>query len=115
MMRDEAPPNKEVHADDLAVALEKLHACSDTHQEQEAQRREGRVGRGERVLEGGRVVLPDRRRSSVLVYHPQDHGSNLALPVVMVEDMTEGDEAMREEVAIMAHTARPPIELMDLS
>lgn len=105
-VRDEAPPNKEVHADDLAAALEKLHARS---------RHGDEVEREDGAKEGGRVAVPDRRRSSVVVYHPDDHGSNPALPAVMVEDMTEGDEEMKDEGTIMAHTARPPVELMDCS
>ena len=60
-----------------------------------------------------------------MVYHPRDHGDREDLPAVMVEDMTpvvEDDEEMEgvsplESGAgagrIMAHTARPPVELME--
>lgn len=73
-----------------------------------------------------------RRGSRSVVYDPQDHGDSLALPAVMVEDTTEedpsrpgeedgdgedgggegGSEEERDRGVIMAHTARPPVELM---
>ena len=108
-IRDEGPPNKEVHAEDLAEALAKIRA--------------GRVGEDggpispvERIGDGeGREGR--RSRGSTVVYHPEDHGDNPHLPAVMVEDTTEeADEALDiddgSQIKIMAHTARPPVELM---
>lgn len=94
--RDEGPPNKEVWADDLAKALEGVRDVK---------------GERERV-----EPKEERRRSGSrsVVYDPQDHGDSPALPAVMVEDTTEVEEP--EEMAggrIMAHTARPPVELME--
>lgn len=111
-MRNEGPPNKEVHADDLAAALAKLHAKPGP--------------RGDLVGEGGADGSQERRESvgddgrtrsgsRSIVYHPEDHGDSPHLPAVMVEDTTEdeGRYGQEREVKIMAHTARPPVELMD--
>ncbi|CAI4217318.1 unnamed protein product [Parascedosporium putredinis] len=62
--------------------------------------------------------LPMRSRSSTLIYHPEDHSSNSDLPAIAVEDMT--DEPMSfsyspieaPRPAVVTHTARPPVELM---
>jgi hypothetical protein len=111
MMRNEEPPNKEVHADDLAAALAKIHAKpgprGDVLEETEKE-----IGTKER--EGKRVQNRTRSGSSTVVYHPEDHGDSPNLPAVMVEDLTERDvdELGNGEVKIMAHTARPPVELM---
>ena len=105
-MRDEGPPNKEVHADDLAEALAKLHA-------KPGPRGDLRVEvDGERGEDGGEGRTRSGSRS--VVYHPGDHGDSPHLPVVMVHDTTDGEDGTEDdgEIKIMAHTARPPVELM---
>ena len=107
MMRDEGPPNREVHAKDLESALA---ALGDMRSEME----------DERIQRFG----PDpatraRSGSRSVVYDPQDHGGSPNLPAVMVEDMTESPvEEPNESLSpilgyrILAHTSRPPMELM---
>ena len=106
-MRNEEPPNKAVHAEDLASALAELRAkpsargdLVDSPIEEGGEGREGSKERG-------------RSGSMTIVYHPQDHGDSPALPAVMVEDTTDEETAIGQEATkIMAHTARPPVELM---
>lgn len=102
MIRDEEPPNKEVHAQDLATALAGLRKTSRDEEE-------------EPVEASGR----SRSGSRSVVYDPQEHGDSPLLPAVMVEDMTEGtvedEESSSPGGKIMAHTARPPVELMNES
>ncbi|KAI4124816.1 MAG: hypothetical protein LQ347_005582, partial [Umbilicaria vellea] len=110
----------EVHADDLAEALANLHARPRPDPSSPVQAAPERRGDGvER--EGTRVANRTRSGSSTVVYHPQDHGDSPHLPAVMVEDTTEsggevspmgGREDGSEAGKIMAHTARPPVELM---
>jgi hypothetical protein len=116
-MRNEEPPNKEVHAEDLASALAKLHARPaaddalyenmdiDDNQQQQRQ-----------------LLSPvSRQRSgttgSMVVYDPQEHGKSPDLPAIAVEDTTESPlplSPMMESVVEkkFPHTARPPVELM---
>jgi hypothetical protein len=109
MMRNEEPPNKEVHADDLATALAKLHSKRQPMGNLVDPEEEERQG----DREGSRVENRARRGSSTIVYHPQDHGDNPLLPAVMVEDTTEEGLTFDDaELKILAHTARPPVELM---
>lgn len=136
-MRNEDPPNKEVHPTDLAEALNRL----------------GTIGSGEvsSLASGGSdpdspVSLSDacmqgtvqedmrtntwptcssrqRSRSSTIIYNPEDHGNSPDLPAVMVEDTTESGGTFDSEMdispieetekGILARTARPPVELMD--
>lgn len=98
-MRDEEPPNREVHAQDLATAL---------------------AGLGKNRIDDGEEELGERDRRSrsgsrSVVYDPQDHGDSPLLPAVTVEDMTDSpiSETLTPGERIMAHTARPPVELMD--
>ncbi|KAM5342963.1 hypothetical protein ACJ41O_013929 [Fusarium nematophilum] len=102
-VRLEDAPNKLVHAEDLADALAKLHH---------------RAGPVDDVASSP-VTPPDsalpgrtRSRSSTLIYQPEEQST---MPAVFVEDMT--DEPIQyspidETKPIMAHTARPPVELM---
>ena len=124
-MRNEGPPNKEVHADDLASALAKLHARPTAGGQDPASpvsptaTLDGDGAGGRR--EGTRIVNRQRSGSSTVVYHPGDHGDSPHLPAVMVEDTTEspGDlspidgQLDGSGSTILAHTARPPVELMD--
>jgi hypothetical protein len=110
-MRNEDPPNKEVHPEDLALALANLHAKNqqpitpDKDFERE-------------VFPGSR----QRSGSTTIVYHPEDHGDSLALPAISVEDTTEdivespADASPMEDVqrtVPILHTTRPPVELME--
>lgn len=111
-MRNEEPPNKEVHADDLASALAKLHARAEYSSPTEEA--------------GPQLPSPltknKRSRSSTIVYHPQDHGDSPDLPAIAVEDTTDVDETSDglvlgspidgTEKARIVHTTRPPVELM---
>lgn len=112
-MRNEGPPNKEVHAEDLAVALARLHA-RDQHYQSGPQ--------------DGMDIEPDsatappkmRSRSQTLVYHPDQHGDSPALPAISVEDTSESDYELdyspMQDVkrgAPILHTSRPPVELME--
>ncbi|KAL9131213.1 MAG: hypothetical protein Q9217_000815 [Psora testacea] len=133
-VREEDPPNKDTHAEDLQRALAGLnHASADGDADAEADGFDKSVAEGSRMsdLKGRR----DRSASMTMVYHPRDHGVREDLPAVMVEDTTEreGDEEEEEEGGgkeseerdgtseenvergskIMTHTARPPIELME--
>ena len=101
-MKLEDAPNKQVHAEDLAEALAKLHhrpktdlpasPLSDT---------EDGAGR-------------KRSSSRSTIYNPEEHGHNSNLPAIEVEDLT-GDNniaPIEEEKPILAHTSRPPVELI---
>lgn len=118
-MKNEGPPNKQVHADDLASALAKLHARPSA-QEPPSPISPTMDGEGNAMKEGTRIANRQRSGSSTVVYHPQDHGDSPHLPAVMVEDTTEspGDVSPIDGQTdgtggkIMAHTARPPVELM---
>ncbi|CAM1509937.1 Fc.00g002720.m01.CDS01 [Cosmosporella sp. VM-42] len=97
-MKLEDAPNKLVHAEDLAEALAKLHH---------------RPMPMDSPITPPDSAMPGRRsRSSTLIYQPGDSG----MPAVIVDDMTdepEGCSPMEEPKPIMAHTERPPVELMN--
>jgi hypothetical protein len=103
----EGAPNKQVHAEDLAEALAKLH-------------HKGRTDLPASPMTDGDT---DRRRkrsgSSTTIYRPEDHGDSPLLPAIAVEDFTDEPQPIspmeRETKSIMAHTARPPLELMEQS
>lgn len=121
VMRSEDPPNKEVHATDLAQAL------ADLKTEQEVGRidpdtpvsmsSENRTGSWPAAGISGRCST-----SSTLIYHPEGHGTSPNLPAVMVEDTSivcDADSDV-EMSPIDMHgpvkklppkTAMPPIEL----
>lgn len=95
-MRLEDAPNKLVHAEDLAEALAKLHH---------------RAEPVDSPITPPDSALPGRRsRSSTLIFQSEEHG----MPAVVVEDMTDDDEysPVEQSKPILAHTARPPVELM---
>ncbi|KAH6688614.1 Calcipressin-domain-containing protein [Plectosphaerella plurivora] len=106
-MRLEDAPNKMVHAEDLADALAKLrHEAS-------------------RAADTG-IVTPispvdapaghrtTRSRSSTLLYQPEVTGTSPVadLPAICLEDMTDEPVIPAPAKPIMAHTSRPPVELM---
>lgn len=98
-VRLEDAPNKQVHAEDLADALAKLH-----HRPAPPAALDSPVSPVDR---------PMRSRSSTLIYSPADKGDSPSLPAVFVEDMTdEPEEFGTGEKPILAHTSRPPVELM---
>jgi hypothetical protein len=129
-MRLEDAPNKQVHAEDLADALARLHHSKPANAETDAAiaaiNGPTKAGLGldspispiERSNSGMSATSAGRggrSRSSTLIWQPKDHGSSPALPAVFVEDMTDEPEAMsplESSKPIMAHTARPPVELM---
>ncbi|KAF4304411.1 Calcipressin [Botryosphaeria dothidea] len=110
-VRNEDPPNKEVHAEDLAAALAKLHARPDALPQSPV----------DSDMDGKSPISPvDVRRqrsgSATIVYHPDDHGDSPDLPAIAVEDTTAspGEMTPMEDVQrpLLAHTSRPPVELM---
>lgn len=100
-MKLEDAPNKQVHADDLAEALAKLHHRPRTD------------------LPASPISADGRQRSgscATIIYHPDDHGDSPNLPAIEVEDFTNSPNSLSPltaEKPIMAHTSRPPVELMN--
>ncbi|RMZ80040.1 hypothetical protein DV738_g3015, partial [Chaetothyriales sp. CBS 135597] len=142
-MKAEDPPNKEVHAGDLASKLQKLTSRMETpemsptdsgEEDDEKSRlftanelhrlqrtRSATTGVNVLQVDGGDSPRKTRSRSSTLIYDPKAHGDSPALPAVMLEtedddDVEFGDSSdidlVGKEKPIMAHTARPPVELM---
>jgi hypothetical protein len=104
-MKLEDAPNKQVHAEDLAEALAKLHhrAQPDTPAMSNSP--------------GEKGAARHRSGSATTIYRPEDHGDSPLLPAIAVEDFTgeeptldSGDAGRRPK---MIHTARPAVELMD--
>jgi len=140
-MKHEDPPNKEVHAEDLAEQLAKLSGkmgatVDDTDQEipdtgatytreqmQEIKAVKPMIAipesnSGSEPKSAESSVGKTRSRSSTVIYDPGTHGDSPALPAVKVEDYTmeDGDVKLDSEAKkITAHTSRPPVELMDES
>lgn len=102
-MRLEDAPNKMVHAEDLADALAKLHHRNNAP--------DSPVSPSDGPSFGSRT----RSRSSTLIYRPADNGFSPDLPAVVVHDMTDEPAAttsLGTSRPIMAHTSRPPVELL---
>ncbi|TAQ89144.1 hypothetical protein B7494_g2530 [Chlorociboria aeruginascens] len=101
-MKLEDAPNKQVHAEDLAEALAKLHHRPRTDLPASPLSEGG--------LEGGR----QRSSSTTTIYNPSEHGLSPNLPAIAVEDLTGEIEISPIETVkpILAHTSRPPVELM---
>ena len=101
-MKLEDAPNKQVHAEDLAEALAKLHhrPRTDLPASPLSDREDG-AGR-------------KRSWSSTTIYKPEEHGHSPNLPAIEVEDLTgENDfSPIEHEKPILAHTSRPPVELI---
>ncbi|KAF2100094.1 calcineurin binding protein-like protein [Rhizodiscina lignyota] len=107
-MRNEGPPNKDVHAEDLSHALSRLTARRAPDEDSEMADSPA----------DERTSSPPRQRSgsTTIVYHPQHHGHSPDLPAISVEDTTisPGDlTPMEVDKKPFLHTARPPVELMD--
>jgi hypothetical protein len=104
-MKLEGAPNKQVHAEDLAEALAKLHHKPRTDLPASPMSDGEIEGRGH------------RSGSSTTIYRPEDHGDSPMLPAIAIEDFTDEPQSISpiecETKPIMAHTARPPVELME--
>lgn len=118
-VRLEDAPNKEVHASDLSIALQRLNASANGPDGRDVEMEDATTPNSATTFEG------QRSRSSTIVYHPEDHGNSPNLPAIAVEDttMTPGDlspadvgfgitEDGEGGGKILAHTSRPPVELM---
>jgi hypothetical protein len=135
-MKMEDPPNKEVHADDLAAKLAKLTGklesnpmdTSITSDDRSLQFTADEMGQLKGVSQKHKralsAVLEDlneggsppkmRSRSSTLIYDPKVHGDSPGLPAVMLETEDDSDVELDSKVKPpMAHTSRPPVELME--
>ena len=103
-MKLEDAPNKQVHAEDLAEALAKLHHRPKTDLPASP-------------LSDGEVDGAGRMRSgsTTKIFDPEEHGQSPNLPAIEVQDLTgENDVSpIEQERPILAHTSRPPIELME--
>lgn len=123
----EDPPNKEVHADDLVAKLSKLTGkmenpespvegavqvtAEDLAKLKTLPHRRALSG----VSDDGSPATPKMRsRSSTLIYDPKAHGDSPNLPAVTLEAEDESDVELDDEgKSPMAHTSRPPVELME--
>ncbi len=113
-MRNEDAPNTLVHPEDLAEALAKLHARPNDADSPDSEF-------------GPSSITRRRTGSTVVVYHPEDHGDSLELPAISVEDTTETPElltpdamegvegpiATEKAMGRNISTARPPVEFMN--
>lgn len=138
--RPEDPPNKEVHASDLAEALARLrteqqgiaadNATTTNDPASPVSVSSSSDGAHPQVARTGSWPVSgsgQRSRSSTIIYHPSDHGGSPNLPAVMVEDTSAGDDDDDLDVDMMSspvdsfpsqrkiftRTARPPVELME--
>ena len=108
-MRDEDPPNKEVHAEDLASALAKLHARHEPLSPEDVTFTNARSGVA--------TISPQRTRSGSysILYQPGTDGSSPGLPAIAVEDFTDNPVPTPPVDVInnkkFTHTSRPPVEL----
>lgn len=109
-IRDEDPPNKTTHADDLQRALAGLaasdkepapgsqegpNAPADRNTMDDGNSSRGMTAGGQRrgsastdTTTASTTITGRRRNNTVTVYHPLDHGGGSDLPQVMVEDTT---------------------------
>ncbi|KAK3344146.1 Calcipressin-domain-containing protein [Lasiosphaeria hispida] len=122
-MKLEDAPNKMVHADDLAEALAKLRHQANSNSDNTilANHLASPISPADSNKAEG--ASRQRSRSSTLLFHPQaELGNSPDLPCVTVDDMTDEPLEMMSPLPvvvaaadtkpIMAHTARPPVELM---
>jgi hypothetical protein len=119
-MRNEGPPNKEVHADDLAAALSKLHARNQEPIDMTASPTsiismdDGPASRP-RLDSTARKDSGRQRSGSLIVYRPEDYGDSPDLPAIAVEDTSESPESFSPIDGTVStqfqHTQRPPLEL----
>lgn len=123
--RNEEAPNKQVHAEDLAAALGKLHP---SNHDEAAPRSPASPGNPKiEELKGSSRGATRTRSGSLIVYRPEDHGDSPNLPAIEVEDLT-GEESLDTDAdadadanissiesggKVVTHMARPPVELMN--
>jgi len=114
-MKLEDAPNKLVHAEDLAEALAKLHhrPRTDLPASPISDGERNDVTMKDNVI--GSVENRTRSRSSTLIFDPAFHGGSPGLPAIEVSDLTGEEDVspLGQEKPIMAHTSRPPVELME--
>lgn len=116
-IREEEPPNKDVHAEDLQKALAGLNGARRGSEGSDI----GAMSEEEREELGLSNGLGRKRSGSLCVYHPRVHGDREDLPAVMVVDTTadgegEGEEEMDNSEGgrvSLTKTVRPPVELME--
>ncbi|KAJ5317067.1 hypothetical protein PENANT_c029G07411 [Penicillium antarcticum] len=136
VMRNEDPPNKEVHATDLAHALSMLKTDKTQPAPVSAPAPAPvpadpatpvSITSDKRTPSWPMAGSQQRSRSSTIIYHPEDHGDSPNLPAVMVEDMTftaedvDMDMEMDTDMSpiemslkkMPPKTSRPPVELME--
>ena len=127
-MRHEDPPNKAVHADDLASALAKLSERTRSGPESTLQDENSTaVAAADMMDEEADLSATEAKarlqfsaavsgnsENTTVVYLPDDHGSHAArgLPAVTVEDVSGEKIRIEDGKKIQLHTARPPVELM---
>lgn len=103
--KEEDPPNKEVHAEDLAIALDKLSRRTDNMSPVDAS-----------PISPTKGAARNRSSSTTILYQPEQHGNSPGLPAIAVEDLTGSPDDWDEEEELLqkplVHTSRPPVELM---
>lgn len=112
--RHEDPPNKDVHAEDLAAALHKLSSVPEDMAIDSQSEHVEHAEQEKPAAPTGR----SRADSRTIVYHPVEQGHSPDLPAIAVEDTScetsPVDETFGDGVQKpMVHTARPPVELME--
>ncbi|KAL4803531.1 Calcipressin-domain-containing protein [Aspergillus unguis] len=125
VLRTEDPPNKEVHASDLAQALAQLKTQTEQSdaaaQFQQQADPDTPMSLSSDKRTGSWPLSQQRSRSSTLIYKPEEHGGSPNLPAVMVEDTSADPDDMEIELSPIDmpskqtppfKTARPPVELM---
>ena len=115
-MRNEDPPNKDVHASDLASALEHIGRKMNTAAVSGDSMDVDQPTPPRSPVQMQQLPARGRADSRTIVFHPQEHGNSPDLPAIAVEDTTDSPVELAPEGAegpkITAHTARPPVELM---
>ena len=129
-MRTEDPPNKEVHAEDLASKLQRLTGRMETPEASPVESKQQFTSEELHKLKTARSAALSgisedgpspssassgkaRSRSSTLIYDPKIHGDSPALPAVMLETEDDSDVELEAPKLLPVHTARPPVELME--
>lgn len=114
--KQEDPPNKEVHADDLAAALHKLNARggdADAEKIEQAEMLDDLARAKKNTAEMNRA----RSDSRTIVFSPVEQGHSADLPAIAVEDTSGPSSPVTDVFAAqekpITHTARPPVELME--
>jgi hypothetical protein len=110
-LKNEAPPNATIVAEDLAFALAKLNCNTKPYDGNDGKLKENRQ-EGEASSPGG--IRRARSASSVLLFEPEEQ-DGASMPAISVDDYSDsGDEASPVSPVAPAsfHTSRPPVELI---